>query len=164
MSPNEKQTTATQENDGLTRRGSPLAAAPAGDLAAAPRQRTLASVVRVSGKGLLLGEEAAIEIHPAEPETGIVFERVDLSPPVRIPATADCTVQRPRRTTLKMGDATIETVEHLLSAVAGLQVDNAVIRLRGPEVPCGDGSSNRWSTPASSRRPPPVAPSASASR
>jgi UDP-3-O-[3-hydroxymyristoyl] N-acetylglucosamine deacetylase/3-hydroxyacyl-[acyl-carrier-protein] dehydratase len=147
MSVNEKQTTATGESDGLARRNSPLASPTAADLAAAPRQRTLASVVRISGKGLLLGEDAAIEIHPAEPDTGIVFERVDLSPPVRIPATADCTVQRPRRTTLKMGDATIETVEHLLSAVAGLQVDNAVIRLRGPEVPCGDGSSNLFARP-----------------
>ncbi len=105
------------------------------------RQRTIATRVTVSGKGLLLGIDAEAEFCPAPPGTGVVFERVDLDPPVTIPALITHAVSRPRRTTLRVGDATIDTVEHCLSAVVGLGIDNVHIRLRGPEVPCGDGSS-----------------------
>ncbi|MDZ4831706.1 MAG: UDP-3-O-acyl-N-acetylglucosamine deacetylase [Phycisphaerae bacterium] len=119
----------------------------ASDLSAAPRQRTLARSVTVHGMGLLIGADATCEICPAPPNEGIVFERVDVNPPVRIPATTDCTVHRPRRTTLKMGDVTIETVEHCLSAIRGLSIDNAIIRLSGPELPCGDGSAKPFTDP-----------------
>ena len=94
-----------------------------------PRQRTVGDTVRIEGVGLMLGQPVSVEIHPAPPETGIVFERVDLDPPVRIPATVDRVVSRARRTTLKTGEATIETIEHCMSALAGLQIDNAVIEL-----------------------------------
>jgi len=109
-------------------------------VAAEPRQRTLAAAVVVSGRGLLGGEMAEARIEPAPADAGIVFERADLDPPVRIPALVDHSVPRARRTTLHCGDASIDTVEHCLSALAGLGVDNALIRLRGPELPCGDGS------------------------
>lgn len=109
-------------------------------VAAEPRQRTLASPVVVAGRGLLGGEMAEARIEPAPADAGISFERTDLETPVRIPALVDHSVTRARRTTLRSGDATIDTVEHCLSALAGLGIDNALIRLRGPELPCGDGS------------------------
>ncbi len=105
-----------------------------------PKQHTLAGPVEVTGKGLLLGEEATATILPAPPNHGIVFERVDISPPVQIPALVGHLARRARRTTLKMGETSIETIEHCMSALAGLRVDNALIQLDGPELPCGDGS------------------------
>ncbi len=105
-----------------------------------PRQHTLAGEVRISGEGLLLGERADVTICPAPANHGIIFERVDLSPPVQLPALASNVARRARRTTLRVGSATIETVEHCLSALAGLKIDNALIKINGPELPCGDGS------------------------
>lgn len=104
------------------------------------KQHTISAPTIVRGKGLLLGIDAEIEFCPAPPGTGIVFERIDLDPPVTIPALITHAVSRPRRTTLRVGDATIDTVEHCLSAIVGLGIDNLLIRLRGPEVPAGDGS------------------------
>lgn len=104
------------------------------------RQHTVAGEASVSGKGLLLGEEARATFVPAPPNHGIVFERVDIDPPVRIPASVTYVTPRARRTTLKSGNVTIDTVEHCMSALAGLRVDNVLIRLDGPELPCGDGS------------------------
>jgi UDP-3-O-[3-hydroxymyristoyl] N-acetylglucosamine deacetylase/3-hydroxyacyl-[acyl-carrier-protein] dehydratase len=112
-----------------------------------PRQHTVAGTVRVEGTGLLLGQPATVEIKPAPEETGIVFERVDLDPPVRIQAIGDRVVPRAQRTTLKSGDTTIETIEHCMSALAGLAIDNAVIELSGPELPCGDGSAQLFVDP-----------------
>jgi UDP-3-O-[3-hydroxymyristoyl] N-acetylglucosamine deacetylase/3-hydroxyacyl-[acyl-carrier-protein] dehydratase len=112
----------------------------AGGTAPQQKQHTLADVVRVSGRGLLLGEFAEVEIEPAPVGHGIVFERTDMSPPVQIPAIATNVASRARRTTLKMGSASLETVEHCMSALAGMKVDNALIRINGPELPCGDGS------------------------
>jgi UDP-3-O-[3-hydroxymyristoyl] N-acetylglucosamine deacetylase / 3-hydroxyacyl-[acyl-carrier-protein] dehydratase len=105
-----------------------------------PRQHTLAGLATVRGKGLLLGEDATVTIGPAPINHGIVFVRTDLSPPVRIPALVTNVTERARRTTLKVGSATVETVEHCMSAFAGLRIDNALIEISGPELPCGDGS------------------------
>ncbi len=117
------------------------AAAHKGDSATAPpRQHTLAGEVEVRGKGLLLGEDAVVRFCPAPPYHGVVFERTDVDPPVRIPATIDHVGNRARRTTLKRGDIAIETVEHCMSALAGLRIDNVLIQINGPELPCGDGS------------------------
>jgi UDP-3-O-[3-hydroxymyristoyl] N-acetylglucosamine deacetylase/3-hydroxyacyl-[acyl-carrier-protein] dehydratase len=104
-------------------------------------QRTVARPVTVSGKGLMLGIDADLVIAPAPAGEGIVFERTDIEPNVQIPAIVSNTTNRDRRTTLSSGDVAIETVEHLMSALAGLGIDNALIRIDGPEVPCGDGSS-----------------------
>jgi UDP-3-O-[3-hydroxymyristoyl] N-acetylglucosamine deacetylase/3-hydroxyacyl-[acyl-carrier-protein] dehydratase len=104
------------------------------------KQRTLATKVTVRGKGLLLGAEATAVIQPAPPNHGIVFQRCDLDPPVSIPALATNVSERARRTTLKLGDVAIETVEHCMSAFAGLRIDNALVAIDGPELPCGDGS------------------------
>ena len=104
-------------------------------------QRTLARPVTLSGKGLLTGKDADLVIEPALAGEGIVFVRTDIEPNVPIPALVTNTTNRARRTTLVSGDVTIETVEHLMSALSGLGIDNATVRLDGPEVPCGDGSS-----------------------
>lgn len=104
------------------------------------RQQTLAEPVTIAGRGLLLGEEVSVTIEAAPAGHGIVFERVDVNPPVRIPAIATHVAKRARRTTLKNGGVSVETVEHCMSALAGLKVDNALIRIDGPELPCGDGS------------------------
>jgi len=105
------------------------------------KQHTIAAPTIVRGKGLMLGIDAEIEFCPAPPGTGIVFECIDVDPPVTIPALITHAVSRPRRTTLRVGDATVDTVEHCLSAIVGLGIDNLRMRIRGPEVPCGDGSS-----------------------
>ena len=110
------------------------------DVVGGPRQRTVAAAATVTGKGLLLGREATLTVLPAPPDHGIVFERTDLDKPTVIPALVTNVVPNARRTTLKSGQATIETVEHCLSALRGLGIDNALLRLHGPELPCGDGS------------------------
>ena len=105
-----------------------------------PRQHTLAGPVEVSGKGLLLGEEATATLLPAPANHGIVFERTDVTPPVQIPALVGNIAQRARRTTLSLSNTSIETIEHCMSAFAGLSVDNVLVKIDGPELPCGDGS------------------------
>lgn len=105
-----------------------------------PPQRTLAAPATFEGLGLLLGDPVKVEVLPAEPGHGIVFERTDLEPAVRIPALVDHVTPRGRRTTLKSGETTIETVEHFMSALAGLQIDNALVRMTGAELPGFDGS------------------------
>ncbi len=111
-----------------------------GDSADECRQQTLAGPVTVSGKGLLLGEEAEVTILPAPPNHGIVFERTDISPSVQIPALVQYIARRARRSTLAHSNTSIETIEHCMSAFAGLSIDNALIKINGPELPCGDGS------------------------
>ncbi|MEC8321078.1 MAG: UDP-3-O-acyl-N-acetylglucosamine deacetylase [Planctomycetota bacterium] len=104
------------------------------------RQHTVGAAAHFEGHGLLLGEPVTLEVEPAEPGHGIVFERTDLESPVRIPAIVDHVVPRGRRTTLRNGEATVETVEHFMSAMAGLGVDNALVRIDGSELPGFDGS------------------------
>ena len=104
------------------------------------RQHTVAAPVTIEGQGLLLGEQATTTILPAPADHGIIFERSDVSPPVQIPALVQYIAQRARRTTLAVASTSIETVEHCMSALAGLSIDNALVRVDGPELPCGDGS------------------------
>jgi UDP-3-O-[3-hydroxymyristoyl] N-acetylglucosamine deacetylase/3-hydroxyacyl-[acyl-carrier-protein] dehydratase len=86
-------------------------------------------------------------IHPAPPDHGIVFERTDVSPPVQIPALVQNIARRARRTTLALSSTSIETIEHCMSALAGLCIDNALIKVDGPELPCGDGSAAPYTDP-----------------
>jgi len=109
-------------------------------VATTAKQHTVAEPVVVKGRGLLLGEEATCTILPAPPHHGVVFERVDVNPPVQVVASVRNVTKRARRTTLKVGGTIVETVEHCMSALAGLRIDNALVRLDGPELPCGDGS------------------------
>lgn len=103
-------------------------------------QHTLAGPAVIEGRGLFYGDAVTCTIFPAPPDHGVVFERTDIPGAVQIPATIANVTPRSRRTTLKLGDVTIETVEHCLAALAGLSIDNALVRLNGPELPCGDGS------------------------
>ncbi|MCK4873808.1 MAG: UDP-3-O-[3-hydroxymyristoyl] N-acetylglucosamine deacetylase [Phycisphaerales bacterium] len=104
------------------------------------KQHTISASVEVTGKGLFHGQDVTVTIKPAPPDHGIVFERTDLPQPARVPALIEHIVTRDRRTALQLGDATIETCEHCLAAIAGLHIDNALIQIDGPELPVGDGS------------------------
>lgn len=104
------------------------------------RQRTLKNVIRATGVGLHTGKKVYLVLRPAPANTGIVFRRVDLEPPVEIKATPDNVGDTSLATTLVKGGVRIATVEHLLSAFAGFGVDNAYIDLSADEVPIMDGS------------------------
>ncbi|MGE0082181.1 MAG: UDP-3-O-acyl-N-acetylglucosamine deacetylase [Thiohalomonadaceae bacterium] len=103
------------------------------------RQRTLKNVIRATGVGLHTGEKVYLTLHPAPVDTGIVFRRVDLGN-VEIPAKAQNVGDTTLSTTLVKGDVRISTVEHLLSAMAGMGIDNAYVDVSAPEVPIMDGS------------------------
>jgi UDP-3-O-[3-hydroxymyristoyl] N-acetylglucosamine deacetylase len=104
------------------------------------RQRTLKNVIRATGVGLHTGKKIYLTLRPAAVDTGIVFRRVDLDEPVEIPAREENVADTTLSTTLAKGDVRISTVEHLLSAFAGLGIDNAYVDLSAPEVPIMDGS------------------------
>lgn len=104
------------------------------------RQRTLKNTIRATGVGLHTGDKIYLTLKPAPVNTGIVFRRVDLDPPVELPALAENVGDTTLSTTLVKGDVRVSTVEHLLSAMAGLGIDNAWVELTAPEVPIMDGS------------------------
>ena len=104
------------------------------------KQRTLKNVIRATGVGLHTGEKVYLTLRPAAPDTGIVFRRVDLDSPVDIPAKAEFVGDTRLSTTLVKDSVRISTVEHLLSAFAGLGIDNAYVDVSAPEVPIMDGS------------------------
>ncbi|MBL8746246.1 MAG: UDP-3-O-[3-hydroxymyristoyl] N-acetylglucosamine deacetylase [Phycisphaerae bacterium] len=103
-------------------------------------QTTLKSDVTVSGHALFAGTAVTATMRPAPADSGIRFRRIDLPGRPEVSALIDCVIDRPRRTALRLGDASVEMVEHCLSAFAGLQIDNALIEVSGPEPPVGDGS------------------------
>lgn len=105
------------------------------------KQRTLKNVIRATGIGLHTGEKVYLTLRPAAPDTGVVFRRVDLEEPAEIQATAENVGDTTLSTTLSNGDVRVSTVEHLLSAMAGLGIDNAYVDLSAAEVPIMDGSS-----------------------
>lgn len=105
------------------------------------RQRTLKNVIRATGVGLHTGNKVYLTLRPAAPNTGIVFRRIDLDTPVDIVATAENVCDTNLSTSLGDGKINVATVEHLLSAMAGLGVDNAYVDLSAAEVPIMDGSS-----------------------
>jgi len=105
------------------------------------RQRTLKNVIRATGIGLHTGEKVYLTLRPAAPDTGVVFRRVDLEQPAEIRATAENVGDTTLSTTLSDGDIRVSTVEHLLSAMAGLGIDNAYVDVSAAEVPIMDGSS-----------------------
>ena len=104
-------------------------------------QKTIKSEGRISGRGLFGGKEAKVVFRPAEANTGVVFVRTDVAEPVRISAVAPNVAERSRRTTLKKGSVSIETVEHCLAAVSASGIDNLIIEIDGPEMPAPDCSS-----------------------
>ncbi len=104
------------------------------------RQRTLKNVIRATGVGLHTGEKVFLTLRPAAANSGIIFRRVDLDSPVDIKACTENVGDTRLSTTLQSGGVKISTVEHLLSAFAGLGIDNAYVDVSAPEVPIMDGS------------------------
>lgn len=103
-------------------------------------QRTLKTAIRATGVGLHGGQKVYMTLRPAPANTGILFRRVDLEPPVDIPADARLVSETMLGTTLVHEKARVATVEHLMSALAGLRIDNVFVDLGAPEVPIMDGS------------------------
>lgn len=107
-------------------------------------QRTLKSLTRAVGVGLHSGERVELTLRPAAPDTGIVFRRIDLPEPVDIPVSAMSVNDTRLATTLSTGDAKVRTIEHLMSACAGLGLDNLYIDITAEEVPILDGSASSF--------------------
>lgn len=106
------------------------------------RQRTLKQAVRAAGIGLHSGSRVFMSLLPAGPDTGIVFRRVDLDPQVDIPASAELVSETVLSSNLVKDGTKVGTVEHLMSALAGLGIDNCVVELSAAETPIMDGSSS----------------------
>jgi UDP-3-O-[3-hydroxymyristoyl] N-acetylglucosamine deacetylase len=104
------------------------------------KQRTLKSLTRAVGVGLHSGQRVELILRPAQPDTGIVFRRIDLPEPVEIPVSATAVTDTRMASTLSRGSAKVYTVEHLMSACAGLGVDNLYVDITAEEVPILDGS------------------------
>ncbi len=105
------------------------------------KQRTIAKPATIWGYGYWSGKDIHVEFRPAHADAGVVFVRRDLAPIQRIPARVDNRTEVPRRTNLTNGVAQVEMVEHLLAALAGLQIDNCEVWVDGAEMPGNDGSS-----------------------
>lgn len=105
------------------------------------KQQTLQNMIYATGVGVHTGDKTSMTLSPAPRDTGIVFRRTDLDPVVEIPASAEYIGSTNLSTSLERDGVQVVTVEHLLSALAGLGIDNAFIDLTGPEVPIMDGSS-----------------------
>jgi UDP-3-O-acyl N-acetylglucosamine deacetylase len=103
-------------------------------------QRTIAAPARVAGVGYWSGREVYVEFRPAPVDAGIVFVRGDLPGSPHIPASVDHRTETPRRTTLRNGDVGVDMIEHIMAALAGLQVDNCEIAVDQQEMPGCDGS------------------------
>jgi len=108
------------------------------------RQRTLKSAIKTTGVGLHTGARVDLTMRPAAPDTGIVFHRVDLPHPVSIPAHALNVGDTRLSSSLEKDGAKVSTVEHLMSALAGLGVDNLHVDVAGPELPIMDGSAGPY--------------------
>jgi UDP-3-O-[3-hydroxymyristoyl] N-acetylglucosamine deacetylase len=105
------------------------------------KQRTLAAPAALKGLGYWSGREVNVEFRPAPANAGIVYVRRDLPGQPRIPATIENRTETPLRTTLRVGDAVVEMIEHIMAALAGMQIDNCEIWVDQPEMPGMDGSS-----------------------
>jgi UDP-3-O-[3-hydroxymyristoyl] N-acetylglucosamine deacetylase len=104
------------------------------------QQRTLKTLTHAVGVGLHSGQRVELTLRPAQPDTGIVFRRVDLPEPVDIVVSAEAVTDTRLASTLSKGSAKVHTVEHLMSACAGLGVDNMYVDINGDEMPILDGS------------------------
>ena len=108
------------------------------------QQRTLKTLTRAVGMGLHSGQRVEMTLRPAQPNTGIVFRRVDLPEPVDIPVNPTSVVDTRMATTIGVGGAKVHTIEHLMSALCGLGIDNLYIDITAEEVPILDGSSSSF--------------------
>ena len=108
------------------------------------KQRTIQSLTKAVGVGLHSGQRVELTLRPAQPETGIVFRRVDLPVPVDIPITATAVTDTRLASTISNGGVKVYTVEHLMSACAGLGIDNIYVDITAQEVPILDGSASSF--------------------
>ena len=104
------------------------------------KQRTLKQIARAVGIGLHSGTKVQLALRPAAADTGVVFRRVDTDPPVDIPLTPQNVVDTRMATTIGLGNVRVATIEHLMSALAGLGIDNCYVDVDAPEIPIMDGS------------------------
>ena len=107
-------------------------------------QRTLKTLTKAVGVGLHSGQRVELTLRPAQPDTGIVFRRTDLAEPVQIPVSALSVTDTRLASTISNGQAKVHTVEHLMSACAGLGIDNVVVDITAEEVPILDGSASSF--------------------
>src|SRR4030095_2507673 len=121
-----------------------MADGPAVKSSVVSQQQTLRQSVSYSGVGLHSGNRVNMSFHPAPPNTGLRFRRVDLEGKPEIEARVENVTQTNRATTLGKGNARIQTVEHVLAAFTGFEVDNAIIELDANEPPIGDGSARDY--------------------
>ena len=105
-------------------------------------QKTIKSESKIRGRGLFGGKEAKVVFRPAPVDSGVTFIRTDIPEPVRISAIPPNLAERSRRTTIKKGTISIETVEHCLAVVNALEINNMIIEVDGPELPAPDCSSS----------------------
>ncbi|MBO5890904.1 MAG: bifunctional UDP-3-O-[3-hydroxymyristoyl] N-acetylglucosamine deacetylase/3-hydroxyacyl-ACP dehydratase [Alistipes sp.] len=110
----------------------------------ATKQQTLTSAISFSGKGLHTGLQVEMTVHPAEENTGIIFRRVDLEGQPEVPALCEYVTDTSRGTTIEKGAAKVSTIEHIISALWTLGVDNAIIDINAPETPIMDGSAKEY--------------------
>jgi UDP-3-O-[3-hydroxymyristoyl] N-acetylglucosamine deacetylase len=108
------------------------------------KQQTIKQLVRTTGVGLHSGTKVELTLRPAAPDTGIIFRRVDLDPVVEFHSRADIVGDTRMASVLKMGNARVSTVEHLMSACAGLGIDNLIIDVSAEEIPIMDGSASSF--------------------
>ena len=107
-------------------------------------QRTLKTLTKAVGVGLHSGQRVELTLRPAAPDTGIVFRRIDLAEPVDIPVKAESVTDTRLASTISAGQAKVLTVEHLMSACAGLGIDNLYVDITAEEVPILDGSASSF--------------------
>jgi UDP-3-O-[3-hydroxymyristoyl] N-acetylglucosamine deacetylase len=104
------------------------------------KQRTLKQIARAVGIGLHSGTKVQLALRPAAADTGVVFRRIDVDPPVDVPLMPENVVDTRMATTIGRGDVKVATIEHLMSALAGLGIDNCYVDVDAPEIPIMDGS------------------------
>jgi len=107
-------------------------------------QRTLKTLTKAVGVGLHSGQRVELTLRPASPDTGIVFRRIDLAEPIDIPVNAEAVTDTRLASTISAGQAKVLTVEHLMSACAGLGIDNLYVDITAEEVPILDGSASSF--------------------
>jgi UDP-3-O-[3-hydroxymyristoyl] N-acetylglucosamine deacetylase/3-hydroxyacyl-[acyl-carrier-protein] dehydratase len=115
-----------------------------GSVRATRPQRTLGGTSVVAGMGFFHGGDVTVRFRPGRPDSGIVFERIDLPDRPTIPARIENVIPTARRTTIRRGLASVEMIEHVMAALAGLRVDNCVVEIDGAECPGCDGSSKAF--------------------
>ncbi|MBQ3083698.1 MAG: UDP-3-O-[Alistipes sp.] len=108
------------------------------------KQQTLKAPITFAGHGLHTGVRVTMTVHPAAPGHGIVFRRIDLEGQPTVPALCDYVTDTSRGTTIELGAARVSTIEHLMSALWTLGVDNALVDIDGPEAPIMDGSAREY--------------------